>query len=288
MDNILVSAIITTYKRMYKDILRSINSVLRQSYNNLEIIIVDDNNEDSEYRIDIKKNIEILKNKVNITYIEHKTNLGAQQSRNDGINAAKGELLAFLDDDDEWLENKIEKQVEVYEDGVGLIYSKGFIVYEDTKEIKEYSTTPYFKESFTFKELLYSDRIGTTTQAMIPKKVIVKEGLFDLNQVARQDYELWLRISKNYKCVGVNEFLFKHYIHSGEQISKDLNKAISGYNAIYKKYYEDYKLYPAAREHYYYRIMKLYFKNKQILKGLLSLLKLIIYMPVFIIGLIKR
>ena len=285
MNNLKVSIIITTYKRMYNDILRSIKSAAIQDYSNKEIILVDDNNTDSDYRNDIINNIDNIKKMINgeFIYIKHDNNMGAQVSRNDGIKASKGDLLAFLDDDDEWDIKKISKQVSLYSIDVGLIYCKGYLYDEGTNEKREYATTPYFKDEFKFKELLYSDRIGTTTQAMISRKAIVECGDFDLNQAARQDYEMWLRISKKFRCVGVNDFLFTHYIHSGEQISKDINKAISGYCNIYKKYYDDYKKYPLAREHYYYIQLKNYWKAKKIGYVLLFGLKLVLYSPMLLI-----
>jgi len=283
MKNYLVSAIITTYNRKFVDIYRSINSVIKQNYKNIELILVDDNLKESPARIDIESNISKLDGLINYKYIKHEINMGAQQARNTGIKNASGELLAFLDDDDEWMENKISKQVEKYQDGVGLIFTKGYLIEEETNKKQEYFTTPYFKEEFTFKDLLYSDRIGTTTQAMIPKKVLEDVGYFDLNQQARQDYEMWLRISKKYRCVGVDDFLYNHYIHKGEQISKNINKSISGYNNIYKKYLNDFKKNPLAREHLFYRQFKNYKKAKKYSLAFIYLLKLIIYAPSAII-----
>lgn len=249
----MVSAIITTYGREFNQIFRSINSVFQQTYSSMEIVLVDDNNPDS----DCRKNIsEAVKNYPNIVYVPLEKNSGAQVARNRGIKAAHGEFVAFLDDDDEWLPSKIEEQIALVEEGVGLVYCKGFIVIEETLEQKDYVTTSNFKTEVSYKDLLYADYIGTTTQALVPKHVFSVVGDFDTDQPARQDYEMWLRISSAFRCIGVDKPLFKHYMHRGVQISKDPNKAIKGLTNILNKYSEDYKKNPLAKLHLLTLIIK--------------------------------
>lgn len=256
----LISVVIITYNRYFKDIYRSINSVLNQTYNNIEIILVDDNNPNSKCRYDIEKSIKKMKK---IKYIKHDYNMGAQVARNTGIKNSFGKYIAFLDDDDEWMKDKIEQQIKPIKDDVGLVYSMGKIVIEETGDIKDYVTTKKFNSEVTFKDLLYADYIGTTTQALIPKNVFNVVGDFDINQPARQDYEMWLRISKKYKCVGVSKPLFKHYIHAGEQISKNNNKAIIGLKNILKKYKKDYSKNPSAKWHICFLISNRYKRDKK-------------------------
>ena len=244
-DNSLVSVIITTYGRKFDVIERSILSAHNQTYTNIEIILVDDNGIDSEYSKEIKQN---LMNYPYVTYIEHPINMGAQVARNTGIKASHGEYIAMLDDDDEWLPKKIELQRQAVKPGVGLVYTKGYTVTinGDSKRKEPYYTAREFKKQLTFNDMLFSDRIGTTTQVLIPKNVFKECGMFDVKQPARQDYEMWIRISEKFDCVGVDEFLFLHYVHAGEQISKSGNKAIIGYQNIYNKYKDSYEKNPAA------------------------------------------
>ena len=107
----LVSVIIPTYKRS-DYLIRALNSVLMQSYSNIEIVIVDDNDPGSEYRKKTKEKINNYKDLAKIQYIENLKNLGGALARNEGIKAAQGEYVAFLDDDDIFLKDKIKHQME--------------------------------------------------------------------------------------------------------------------------------------------------------------------------------
>ena len=112
-DNYKVSAIITTHNRL-ELLIKAINSVLNQTYENIELIIVDDNSTDGT-RTYIQKLL--LENKdISYIYISPDDSKGGNYARNLGINAASGEYIAFLDDDDEWLVDKIQKQINFLKD----------------------------------------------------------------------------------------------------------------------------------------------------------------------------
>ena len=98
-----------------------------------------------------------------------------------------------------------------------------------------------FKTEVTFDDLLVSDSIGSTSQAMIRKQCFDLCGGFDVNLKARQDYEMWLRISKHYRILGVDEQLFTHYIHNGEQITSNPLNSYQGFKRVYHLYHDDYK-----------------------------------------------
>ena len=108
-----VSIIIPTYKRSSR-LPIAIDSVLNQTYKNIEIIVVDDNG-DNEYRKKTKSVLEKFISQNKITYIEHQTNQGGCEARNTGAFAAKGNYIAFLDDDDFYESTKIEEQVKFLE-----------------------------------------------------------------------------------------------------------------------------------------------------------------------------
>ncbi len=111
--NKLVSVVIPTYKRSSM-LIRTIESVLNQSYDNIEIIVVDDNNDDN-YRKDTENKLIKYISNPKIKYIKHERNLGGCEARNTGLKEAKGEYICFLDDDDIIYKDKIEKQVEFLE-----------------------------------------------------------------------------------------------------------------------------------------------------------------------------
>ena len=132
MDS-LVSIIIPTYKRN-ENLEKSIKSVLNQSYENIEVIVVDDNDPSTEYRKNTEKLMKEYEKNSKVIYIKHEKNKNGAVARNTGIKASKGEYIGFLDDDDEFLEDKIKKQVQFLEqnnkyDCVGCqIYKKNRIV----------------------------------------------------------------------------------------------------------------------------------------------------------------
>ena len=108
--NPTVSIIIPTYNRAHL-IGRAIQSVLNQTYQNFEIIVVDDGSTDNTEEM-IK---EFQKHDKRIKYIRHEKNRGGAAARNTGIKVARGEYIAFQDSDDEWLPEKLEKQMDVFQ-----------------------------------------------------------------------------------------------------------------------------------------------------------------------------
>ena len=231
----MITAIITTYGRPFAQIEPAITSVLRQTYRNIELVIVDDNGQEGG----LQEHILPLTRQHDITYLINPQNVGAQVSRNKGILAAKGDYVAFLDDDDTWHHEKLEKQLELFNDPkVGMVYCKGWKV---TKTKKEEIRSPYnmsdcFIDTLSFADMSYGDYIGTTSQVIIKKEAFAHCGLFDVNQPARQDYEMWIRLSQYYTCKGVNEYLFDHIHHGGEQLTGNPIAAAQGITNIFNKY----------------------------------------------------
>ncbi|MGL5964947.1 MAG: glycosyltransferase family 2 protein, partial [Fusobacteriaceae bacterium] len=111
----LVSVIMPTYKRSVF-LERALLSLINQTYKNIEIVVVDDNAEHLEDREKTKKVLEKYKDSAKIVVVENKINLGGSLSRNEGINVSTGKYITFLDDDDEYELNKIEKQVQFYKE----------------------------------------------------------------------------------------------------------------------------------------------------------------------------
>ncbi len=140
----MVSVIITTYKREPEMVLRAIDSVLVQTFHDIEIIVVDDSPADFPARKDVRAAVEMRQNenaRISIRYIAHSKNKGACVARNTGLEAATGEYIAYLDDDDEWLPEKIEKQMQVMQkSNAGLVYCGNTVkndrtgIWEDVKK----------------------------------------------------------------------------------------------------------------------------------------------------------
>ncbi|WP_172461092.1 glycosyltransferase family 2 protein [Priestia endophytica] len=237
----LVSVIIPTYKRPFEVLVKAIDSVLKQTHSNFELIIVDDSPEGDQNRIEIEKKITTISDN-RVKYIKHAYNQGACKARNTGIEVAKGEYIAFLDDDDTWLPNKLELQLDKFSDkSVGLVYCDAYIVtLKENKEVKRV-TREKRKSGFMYEELILDNFIGSTSFVMLRKDVLDEVGLFDVKLKSAQDYELWLRISNKYKIDCVELPLVTYYIHEGERISTNVDYKIQGFerlNDLNMKYLE--------------------------------------------------
>ena len=239
-----VTAVITTYHRRAELLERAIKSVLAQTYPDIELIVVDDNENDSPYCGEISS----LCGRTGARYIKQNGNQGACAARNLGIQYASGEYIGFLDDDDEWMPEKIEKQVARFQSGndrLGMVYCRGLIIDEETSLSQDYYSimSPL---NLTFDMMLAKDYIGTTTNPLIRKECFDRVGGFWTKQPARQDYEMWIRIAREYEIVGLEGPLFKNYHHAGDQITKQPIRAFIGMRNIYWRYKKEYYRLPFA------------------------------------------
>ena len=128
----LVSAIITTHNRSPETVLRAVNSVLSQTYEKIELIVVDDSTSDYSQRQDVENSVREASDRV--LYIKHPTSRGANAARNTGLAHAKGYYVAFLDDDDEWSLNKIEEQLKCFTDNSFALVYCGMVIIDDKKK----------------------------------------------------------------------------------------------------------------------------------------------------------
>ena len=232
-QTVLVSCIIPTHNR--EDLLpRAIRSVQKQTYKNLEIIVVSDGS------IDGTSNLmkEFCEEDERIRFLEYHPEKGGNIARNTGIQEAKGEIVAFLDDDDEWMPEKIEKQLEVMKDtSIGLVYTGVRIVY--VNERIEYSFIG--KEKGDLSKTIFLDNcIGTTSTVMVRKALLEQAGLFDVNLNALQDFDLWIRICQITKVGLIQEELIRYYNFTGaKQVSAITKRYIDAFVYINNKYKEN-------------------------------------------------
>ncbi|WDM33082.1 glycosyltransferase family 2 protein [Priestia megaterium] len=253
MEKNLLSVIITSYKREAAIVERAIVSVIAQTYPLIEILLVDDNQDDSSWSSELKK---MASTYSEVHYIKQIGNQGACEARNLGIEHSQGEYIGFLDDDDTWEKEKATEQIALFSTNVGLVYCLGKSIVENgsQQEIYPYVNALMFKKEVTFEDMLSADYIGSTSQAIVKKECFEVCGCFDKNLLARQDYEMWIRLTKQFRALGVEKPLFNHYIHPGEQISKNSYKSMQGYEYVYKKYHNEYDKNVFAREKIFYSI----------------------------------
>lgn len=268
-DDVKISAIIPTYNRA-KTIERCLDSVLRQTFQPYEIIIVDDFSKD-----DTVDKINQYKDP-RIKCIVLEKNSGTQVARNRGIVEAKGDWIAFLDSDDEWTESKLERQCETLKeynfDPFVVIYSDGFWL-DQRYNILE-NKVPKISFENSYKDLLKAP--GPMFQGILVSKIALQKiGFLDERVPSFQEWDTSLMLSKYCRFVYINEKLFRYYLHDGETISKDIKKNIQGYGYIINKFEEDMKQYKLWERHIIRQIymsleLKLWGKTDNYLRKLIS------------------
>lgn len=261
----LVSVVIPTYNRA--DLLpRAIKSVLNQTFQNFELIIVDDGSVDDTKRI-VKKFIK-MSNKINYIYQE---NRGESAARNLGKEKTKGNYIAFLDSDDEWLSEKLEKQIKLFQqskfsENLGFVGCYGFVV----KDNNQSKNNPFFIHRIPnfrgniLKEILSFCCIFSPSSVLIKREAIINEK-FDENIKLGPDWDMWIRIAQKYDFDFVEEPLFKYYLHQ-ENITKTLEplKGIRDQEYILKKHRDIYKEYPKAHSINLRNIGSMYLLNNDL------------------------
>lgn len=243
----MVTAVITTYKRPPEILERAIKSVLSQTCADLELIVVDDSPADFPLRPAVRETVEEYTDR-NVRYIPHEKNMGACAARNTGLEAARGDFIGFLDDDDEWLPEKLEKQLhafEAYGPDTGLIYC-GRMVHNDTTG-QEHEAKVLFKDGWVFDTLIERNFVGSTSYPLMRTAALKEVGGFDVQMPASQDMDAWLRIAQKYKVGFVAEPLAMYHIHEGECITANPMKKLSACLKINEKYADYLQGHPHAR-----------------------------------------
>lgn len=180
----LVSIITPSYNSL-KFIAQTIESVISQTYQNLEMIVIDDNSPDKANEI-IE---EYCKKDSRIKLIKLEKNIGPANARNEGIKQARGKYIAFLDSDDIWLPTKLEKQIKFMQDNNLAITCSS---YHTIDEVGRKIDTRVVKESFSYIDMLKSNQIGNLTGIYDCEKL----GKIYMDNVGHEDYTLWLKVMK--------------------------------------------------------------------------------------------
>ncbi len=224
-----VSVVIPTHNRA--ELLRlAITSVLNQTFQDFEVIIVDDASSDNTHEVVSDFNDSRIK------YIRHETNKGDSTARNSGIIASNGKYIGFLDDDDEWLPEKLTKQVDLLENSssrVGGVYTGTSVVDKTSRKILAQNIPT--KRGNLFKDMLMVNFITTST-LLLKRECFNSIGLFDESVPYCSDYDLWIRISREFYFECIKEPLVRYSIHHGNRLTNNHGKVIVGIEAIIKKY----------------------------------------------------
>jgi len=214
-----VSVIIPTYNRAHT-IIRAIESILKQTYQDFEIIVVDDGSTDSTNKV-----IYSFKD-ARIRYTRHEHNKGEAAARNTGIKRAKGKFIAFQDSDDESLPHRLEKEVEVLDSHpqISIVYGNMIRVFEDGYECSMsvpdigYSNTKAYNAFISFK----AENIGIGT-CMIRKSCFKNMGYFDINLHRFEELDFFIRASRSGYLYKIDAPVIKYYEVDRDEI-KMLNR----------------------------------------------------------------
>jgi len=248
----MISVIIPTYNRSQL-LIRAIKSVVNQTYQNFEIIVINDGSTDDTDEV-IKRVLD-----ERITYLRHADNKGAATARNTGIRAAKGEYIAFLDSDDEWLPKKLAKQIKILKSTlskVGVIYTGSWRIMNHEKfYIPAPTISP--KEGNIYNNILCGKYLVPTPAAVVKKVCFEKVGMFDESLPALEEWDLWIRISKHFHFKYIDEPLLISYYTSGS-ISTNRRIFCKAMKSILKKHFKEFRKNQKALVNFYYRIARLY------------------------------
>ncbi len=225
-----VSIVIPTLNRAHL-VTRAIKSVLNQTYQFFEIIVVDDGSMDETEKV-----VQRIGNK-RIKYIKHQKTMGPGAARNTGIDVSYGDYIAFLDSDDEWLPTKLEKQINLFKKSTfntGLIYCGVAHIDQINRNVKEKWIPKY--RGYLFEKSLSSNFIvsGSST-VIVQRKALEKAGKFDECLPSCEDWDLWIRIAKSYYFDFVPEILVNCFAHSA-RISSNYDRVVSGLKFFSGKY----------------------------------------------------
>ncbi len=208
----LVSVVIATYN-MGHYLPEAVNSVLRQTWSNLEIVIIDDGSTD-----DTAHQIAPLATDEKVHYIRTE-NKGQPQAKNRGLHEAQGEFIAFCDADDLWSPRKLELQMREFENPkVGVVYSEVSYIDQEGDHIDK--AQPYERHSGTVTEHLVIKNFVPFGTAVIRRACIDKNGPFDETLPMGIDWDLWLRYSVDWEFRYVSDVTYIYRIWPG-QMSKN-------------------------------------------------------------------
>jgi len=200
----LVSVVIPTHNAA-QYLGEALESVFSQSYGNLEILVVDDGSTDGTAAL-------LGSFASRLTYLSQEKS-GPSKARNTGITNARGEYVAFLDADDIWLSNKIEKQVEILQKNPDAAFVYAQSQDFDDQTDRETTVHPENVCSGNLFEMLLVRPLVTLSSVVMKSSILLDVGGFDEALATAEDTHLYLKIARNYKIIGIPEILVRKRKH---------------------------------------------------------------------------
>lgn len=228
----LVSTVIPTYNRA-EYLPDAIESVLTQTYEKIELVIVDDGSSTPVRQTLDEFTFHELDS---VRFVRHDENKGANVARNNGIRASSGEYIAFLDDDDRWDETKISRQVQAFHNAdpeVGVVYTGRRI--ENPRGQNDWTSTA---EGNVVKDLLTGKNFGQFSSVMVRSSILDDAGLPDERFPAWQDREWFFRLAKHCHFKPIPEILTYRRTGLPDSIERNFTeKRDVAYPLFVKKHY---------------------------------------------------
>tara|TARA_X000000950_G_C13915358_1_gene660747 strand:- start:1707 stop:2597 length:891 start_codon:yes stop_codon:yes gene_type:complete len=278
MINPFFSIIIPSYNR--SEILPiTIKSVLKQTYNNWELLIIDDGSTDNTK--EVVKNIDDPR----IKYI-YQDNAERSSARNNGIKNSNGKWICFLDSDDAYKENHLQTFYEAIENDKKQNQNFKFYFTSQETHYTLDNTKEIINTDFDYNQANYF----FASESIVPGRVCVKKNVldklnFDENIVIVEDSDLWFRISCYYKTKFIDKATFVYNIHDNNSINVKNNAYLTRLNGLQKTFSKPEKKFLKRKEintilnNCYFGIHRYYVARNEIFKSRVSLLKSIISYP---------
>jgi glycosyltransferase involved in cell wall biosynthesis len=268
-----VTVIIPTFNRALL-VIRAIKSVLDQTYQDFEVVVVDDGSSDQTQKVlrDLKDD--------RIRYFRHEKNRGLCAALNTGIRAAKGSYIAFQDSDDIWLPEKLEAQMKVFEDAepkIGLVYTGAWLIYGDKKTYVPFSWVAQ-KEGNVHRQLLKSNFVCNPS-VVLRKECFEKVGMFEEGLPRFTDWEFFIRLSRCYDFKYLNKPLVTAYNDTPGNISSSRARARVALEHILMKHHRDFEEDKKSMQAHYFDLGNLLISQREINKGLVFCLKALLVEP---------
>jgi glycosyltransferase involved in cell wall biosynthesis len=209
-------------KNYGKFLAEAVESVLAQTVSDWELLIIDDGSSDDTQQVAARftdPRIRCVKS----------DRLGQSRAKNLGIDLARGEFIAFLDADDAWLPEKLEKQLALFAPGVGVVFSRRSLMDEASRPLPAKPPAPFPRGHVLAQ--MYSQNFVCFSSAMVRREVFSRVGRFDPQWDLAIDYDLWLRVSRHYTFEFVDEELVRYRTGHGN-LSKKLADRVDGVLAI--------------------------------------------------------
>ncbi len=212
---------------------RAVTSIINQTWKDWEILIVNDGSTDNTDAIVGTLPVDHYP----IRYIGRRENRGPSYTRNEGMNAAEGQFLAFLDADDEWYPEKLERQIRLFQDdsSLGLVAAGVHLIDENKGIERRYLPSRFPDRKTLVRSMLMKNVIPATSSVVIRKRCIDDLGGFDEDLRFAEDWDLWLRIASKYGVNFIHEPLIRFYEHPNN-VSRDILKMSEGRKVVIKRH----------------------------------------------------